>query len=92
MSFLGGIGDAIGGALGGIGDAIGGVVGGALDGLGGLGDMLGGLTDVLGGVMNSPLGGLISAVFPPAGAIMGGLNMLGMVSDIAGQIGGGENY
>lgn len=88
MGILSGIGDAIGGAF----DAVGGAVGGVLDAAGGIGNALGGITDLLGGVMNSPLGGLITAAFPPAGAIMGGLNMLSMVSDIANQVGGGEAY
>jgi len=81
MGFLSGITDAIGGALGGVGKAIGGIT-----------ESLGGIGDLLKGVMDSPLGGLISAVFPPAGAIMGALNMAQMVGDMANQIGGGESY
>jgi hypothetical protein len=59
------------------------------------GDVLGGIGEVANfakGIMDSPLGGLIAAVFPPAAAVMGGLNMVSMVTDIAGQVGGGETY
>lgn len=94
---LGGIGDAIGGAIGGVTDAIGGAVGDVVDslGLGGLVDAvadIGGLADMVKGIMGGPLGGLISAAFPPAAGIMGIVNMVSMAGDIAEQIGGGENY
>lgn len=80
------------GLFSGIGDAIGGIVDSVTDVVGGVADAIGGVTDLLGGVMNSTLGGLIAAVFPPAGAVMGGLNMLGMATDLAQMVAGGEDY
>lgn len=104
MGFLSGIGDAIGGiadgigdAIGGVTDAVGGALGGVVDGLG-LGGLLdgiadiGGLADMVKGIMGGPLGGLITAAFPPAAGIMGIVNMVSMAGNIAEQIGGGENY
>ncbi|MEM9341889.1 MAG: hypothetical protein AAGA87_02475 [Pseudomonadota bacterium] len=80
------------GLLSGIGDAISGVADAVTGAIGGIAEAVGGITDVLGGFMNSPLGGLIAAVFPPAGAVMGGLNMLGMATDLAQMVAGGEDY
>ena len=79
MGLLSGIGKAIGG----IADAVGGVA----KGVTGILDQLG-----IGGIMNGPLGGLIASVFPPAGAVIGGANLLGMIGSIADQVGGGDTY
>lgn len=51
-----------------------------------------GLVNALKGFMNSPLGGLLASVFPPAGMLMGGLNFMNMFSQLGSGIGGGQNY
>lgn len=94
---FGGIGDAIGDAFGGIGDALGGVgdalgLGGIMDTIGDIGGFVGDLLGPVQELMGGPLGGLITAAFPPAAGIMGAVNMIGMAADIAAQVGGDENY
>lgn len=77
MSFLGGIGKA----LGGIGDV-----------LGGIGKALGGIMDAFKGIMNSPLGKILGMVFPPLGMAQGAMSLFGMFGNLAGGVGGGQNY
>lgn len=77
MSFLSGIGKA----LGGIGKAI-----------GDIGKAVGGIAKALGGILNSPLGGLLKMAFPPLAAAGAALNLFGMFGSLAGGIGGGQNY
>lgn len=58
----------------------------------GIGKVVGGLTKVFSGILNSPLGGLLKTVFPPLGLASGVLNFAGMMGNLAGGIGGGQNY
>lgn len=70
--------------------------------LGGIGKIFGGITKLLGGlgdiaklfsgILNSPLGKLLTAAFPPLALASGALNFAGMVGDIANQVGGGATY
>lgn len=76
------------GIFSGIGDALGGV----MDVVSKVGDVAGGIKDMLGGIMDSPLGGLLATVFPPAGMAMGALNLADMLGDVAGTVGGEEMY
>jgi hypothetical protein len=77
MGLFSGIGKAIGGVLGGVSNAI----GGALGALGPLKALL-----------DSPLGSLLAGVFPPAAGVMGVLQMAGMFGNLAGSVGGGQDY
>lgn len=56
--------------------------------LGGIGD----IAKVFGGILNSPIGKMLSAVFPPLGIASGVLNFAGMIGDVAQGIGGGAQY
>lgn len=51
-----------------------------------------GLVNALKNFMNSPLGNMLAAVFPPAGMLMGGMNFLNMFNQLGAGIGGGRNY
>lgn len=69
---------------------------------GGIGKIFGGITKIFsgigdiaklfGGILNSPLGKLLTAAFPPLAVASGVLNFAGMMGDLAGQIGGGASY
>lgn len=99
-----GIGDAIGGAVGGIADALGGedgLFGGALGGIADVFDDIAGvvgdvadfvadnpISNAFQSIMNTPLGGLIAGVFPPATAIAGALNFADMIGDTADKVDG----
>lgn len=93
------IGNLVGGLLGGgggggIGNLLGGLFGGGGEGGGGgLFDGIKGLLGGLGDIANSPLGTMISAIFPPSIPFVGAASLLGSVfGDTAAQVGGGENY
>ncbi len=88
MGLLSGIGKALGGGgggglLGGIGKLFGGGEGGGL---------FGGLLKAVGGILGSPIGKMLGMVFPPLGIASGAMNMLGMFSNLSGQVGGNESY
>ncbi|MFI0397145.1 hypothetical protein [Paracoccus jiaweipingae] len=67
-------------------------IGKALGGIGKVFSGLGQVAKALGGIMNSPLGGLLKMAFPPLGLASGFLNFAGMMGNLAGGIGGGQNY
>lgn len=77
MSFFG----AIGKAFGGIADAVGGVMG-----------AIGDIANIGKALLDSPLGGLLKMVFPPAALADSVLSFASMLGDIGQQIGGDENY
>lgn len=63
--------------------------------IGGIGKVLSGLgqvANVFKGFLQSPLGGLLMSVFPPAKAAMGFLSFTSMLGGLAQGVGGGQNY
>lgn len=87
MGLFSGIGDAIGG----IADAVGGAIGGVTDVIG---DIAGGISDITSLFSDNPiLGGLLSMVFPGAGAALAAAGQFsGMLSNVADMVGGDESY
>lgn len=72
---------------------LGGIIDGIKDVVGGVGDVLGGIGDIAGAIGNSPLGGLLSMVFPGAGAVLGAVEQFGGMADsLSDMVAGGEDY
>lgn len=94
---VGGIADGIGDALGGIGDAFGGAIDGIADAFDSVAGVVSDVADTIAdnpianafqSIMNTPLGGLIAGVFPPATAIAGALNFADTIGNVADQVDG----
>jgi hypothetical protein len=68
------------------------MLGKILKGVGNVLKAASGLMNVMKNFMQSPLGGLLASVFPPAGMMMGGMNFLSMFNSLSNGLSGGQNY
>lgn len=53
---------------------------------------IGNVAKVFSNILKSPLGNILKMVFPPLAMAQGVLSFAGMFGDLAGAIGGGQNY
>lgn len=70
--------------------------------IGGIGKIFKGVTSIFSGIgdiaklfkgiLDSPLGKLLTAAFPPLALASGVLGFAGMAGDLANQVGGGASY